>query len=178
MTEGYEEDLDMYEESASATYHTLDNDSLLRPIKDLNYPQNPASIDADAPVSEALAEMVRRKLGALLVMKGDELVGIFAERDALMKGLFEGGGGDRPVREFMTPDPVCLSRHDSIALALNHMVFGGFRHIPIVDAKREVLGILVMRDVVRYVVSFFPEEVLNVPPHSEHQPPDHERDGG
>ena len=133
MTEGYEEDLDMYEEAAATVHHTLDNDSLLRPIKDLNYPEDPASIDADAKVSEALEKMVERKLGALLVMKGDELVGIFAERDALMKGLFQGGQADRPVRDFMTPDPVCLSRHDTIALALNQMVLRGFRHIPIVN---------------------------------------------
>ena len=125
MTEGYEEDLDMYEEAAATVHHTLDNDSLLRPIKDLNYPEDPASIDADAKVSEALEKMVERKLGALLVMKGDELVGIFAERDALMKGLFQGGQADRPVRDFMTPDPVCLSRHDTIALALNQMVLRG-----------------------------------------------------
>lgn len=78
----------------------------------------------------------------------------------------------------MTPDPDCLTIHDGIAVALNRMVEGGYRHVPLVNAEHEPVGILVMRDVVRYVVSFFPTEVLNQPPHSEHAPPDRSIDGG
>ena len=58
------------------------------------------------------------------------------------------------------------------------MVTGGYHHIPLVNAEQAPVGILVMRDVVRYVVSFFPAEVLNLPPYSEHAPPDRSIYGG
>ena len=61
------------------------------------------------------------------------------------------------------------------------MVQGGYRHIPLIDASSASsvpVGVLVMRDMVGYIVSFFPSEVLNVPPHSEHNPPDRRAEGG
>ena len=178
MSEGYEEDLDMYEEARGPRQKQLDNRVLLRPISDLNYPKSPASVAPDTRVEEALNTMSEKNIGALLVVENGKVVGIFGERDALMKCVYHGKGLDRPVREFMTPDPECLSAHDCIACALNKMVVGGYRHVPLVKADDAPVGILVMRDVMRYVVSFFPAEVLNLPPHSEHNPPDRTPEGG
>lgn len=178
MSNGYDEDLDMYEEARGPRKKQLDNRVLLRPISDLNYPERPASVAPDTPVPEALDAMVDKKIGALLVVDNGKVVGIFAERDALVKRLYHGEELDRPVRDFMTHDPECLTVHDAIAFALNRMVAGGYRHIPLVNAEHAPVGILVMRDVVRYVVSFFPAEVLNLPPHSEYDPPDHSIEGG
>ena len=78
----------------------------------------------------------------------------------------------------MTPDPECLTPHDPIAFALNRMVVGGYRHVPLVTADGSPVGILPMRDVIAYIVSFFPTEIFNVPPHSEHNPPDRLPEGG
>ena len=178
MSTGYNEDLDMYEEARGPRKRRLDNRVLLRPISDLNYPKRPATVAPETTVEEALDVMVAKKIGGLLVVEDGKVVGIFAERDALMKRLYDTKGLDRPVREFMTRDPDCLTIHDGIAVALNRMVEGGYRHIPLVNADHAPVGILVMRDVVRYVVSFFPAEVLNLPPHSEHDPPDRSIDGG
>ncbi len=50
------------------------------------------------------------------------IVGLFAARDLLVKGRWDGTKLDRPVREFMTPDPVTLTPHDTIAFALNRAV--------------------------------------------------------
>ena len=111
-------------------------------------------------------------------IEGERLVGIFAERDALLKMLWKGDQLDRPVSELMTPDPDTLTPDDTIAFALNRMVQGGYRHVPLVDPAHKPVGVLVMRDVVAYVVSFFAAEVINVPPHSEHDPPDRSVDGG
>ncbi len=178
MSTGYDEDLDMYEEARGPRKRQLDNRVLLRPISDLNYPKNPAAVAPDTTVEEALDVMVAKKIGGLLVVEDGKVVGIFAERDALMKRLYDTKGLDRPVRDYMTADPDCLTIYDGIAVALNRMVEGGYRHVPLVNAEHEPVGILVMRDVVRYVVSFFPAEVLNLPPHSEHDPPDRSIDGG
>ena len=178
MIEGYEEDLDMYEEARGPRTKQLDNRVLLRPISDLDYPTKPAAVGPEAQVGEALATMGEKNIGALLVVEDGKVVGIFGERDPLIKNLYDGTRLERPVREFMTPDPDCLTPEDSIAFALNRMVVGGYRHIPLVNPAHEPVGILVMRDVVGYVVSFFPAEVLNAPPHSEHDPPDRQREGG
>ncbi len=178
MTEGYDQDLAMYQEAGKPPRKRLDNRVLLRPISDLDYPKKPASVGPDAQVRDALQTMSDRNFGALLVVEGGKVVGIFAERDALRKKLYQGTDLERPVRDYMTPEPECLTPDDSIASALNKMVVGAYRHVPLVNAAQEPVGLLVMRDVMGYVVSFFPAEVLNVPPHSEHNPPNRQREGG
>ncbi|MCK6481561.1 MAG: CBS domain-containing protein [Planctomycetaceae bacterium] len=173
-----DEDLDRYMEAGGVPDRVLNNRVLLRPISDLRYPRNPLAYAPGASVSEALSAMMAKNLGAVLVVDGGKVVGIFSERDALRKGLYVKGAGDRPIREFMTPNPDCLTPHDSIAFAMNRMGVGGYRHIPLVDAQRRPVGMLVMRDLVRYVVTFFPAEALNLPPHSEHAPPERNKEGG
>ena len=178
MCEGYEEDLDMYEKAEGFPRRQLDNETLLRPISTLSYLKTPPLVGPDTQVGEALNAMIQKGTGAVLVVEHGKVAGIFSGRDALMKCLCHEKYSERPVRQFMTPDPDCLTPEDSIAFALNRMVVGGYRHIPLVNPAHEPVGILVMRDVVGYVVSFFPAEVLNAPPHSAHNLPDRHRDGG
>ena len=151
---------------------------LLRPIGDLDFPKDPATVGPDSSVEEALQVMAEARIGALPVVQGRKVVGVFGERDALLKRLYDGKSLERPVRDYMTSDPVCLTTHDSIAFALGRMVVGGYRHIPLVNSTGDLEGLLTMRDVMTYVVSFFPDEVLNLPPHSEHNPPERGVDGG
>jgi CBS domain-containing protein len=86
----------------------------------------------------------------LLVTDGGRLVGIFTERDAVVKAAgmkleaFD-------VRDFMTRDPVVLRHDETIAVAINKMAVGGFRHIPIVDDGRPV-GVVAARDVFRHIL--------------------------
>jgi len=178
MNEAIEEDLERWEEASGGPPRLLDNRALLKPISVLDFPRNPASVDPTAAVSTALETMAAKNLGALLVVEAGKVVGIFSERDALRKGLWSGKGLDRPVREFMTPKPEVLTPHDPIALAMNRMGMGGYRHVPLVDNAGKPVGMLVMRDVVRYIVRFFPNVALNVPPHSVHEPPERNVEGG
>ena len=177
MSEGYEEDLEMYEESTGGRARHLDNKALMQPIEELDYPSEAEHVSPDDTVGTAIRKMVDKRIGSLPVTDDGKVVGIFGERDLLMKGLYEGDKLDRPVKEFMTPDPVCLTVHDPIAFALNRMVVGGYRHIPLVNNTGALEGILTMRDVMRYVVSFFPVEVVSLPPHSEHNPPERNIEG-
>ena len=178
MSDGYDEDLKRYLESAGPSRRPLDNRALMKPISTLRYPKKPLAFDPGAPPAEALKAMAAKNLGAVLVVEEGKVVGIFSERDALKKRLFEEGDGGASLRELMTPNPDCLTPDDSIAFAMNRMGVGGYRHIPLVDAERRPLGMLVMRDLVRYIVTFFPAEALNLPPHSEHAPPDRRAEGG
>jgi CBS domain-containing protein len=177
MSEGIDEDLDMWEESSGPKPRALENRALLRPIATLPFPRNPLRVSPGDPAGKAMETMAAKNIGAVLVVEDGRVVGIFSERDALRKGLWK-GGADRPIREFMTKDPDCLTPEDTIAMAMNRMGVGGYRHVPLVDSQRRPVGMLVMRDVVRYIVGFFPVVALNLPPHSEHSPPDRDTDGG
>ena len=172
MCEGYEEDLDMYEEAQGPPRRQLDNETLLCPIHTLNYLRSAPLVRPDTPVGDVLDTMIRTGAGAVLVVEHGKVVGIFSGRDALMKHVYHGKYLDRLVKDAMTPNPECLSPDDSIALALNCMVQAGYRHVPLVDPSGAPLGLLRLRDVIRHLASFFPHEVINLPPHSECNPPD------
>ncbi len=90
----------------------------------------PETIDASADAYEAIARMHRDGIDCLLVVEGGRLVGVFTDRDAVLK-VAGREGGSIVIRDVMTPDPVVLRHDDSIAIAIHKMAVGGFRHVPI-----------------------------------------------
>lgn len=115
-------------------------------------PREPLLVEEAAPVSMAIKLLYDHKVGCALVVDDDrQLVGIFSERDALMRlGPDAAEYKDRPVSDFMTPDPETLGKKDKIAFALHRMDLGGYRHIPILDGDR-ITGVISVRDILRYV---------------------------
>ena len=111
---------------------------------------SPALIEATAPVSEAIRRMRDEGVDCLLVMYGGRLVGIFTERDAVLK-LAGRAIEAFDVRDVMTEDPVVLRHDDTLAIAINKMAVGGFRHVPIVDGDRPI-GVVAARDVFRHIL--------------------------
>jgi len=111
---------------------------------------SPLTVGPDTPVDVAIALMHEAEADCVLVTIDDRLVGIFTDRDAVVKAA-----GKRldafHVRDFMTPDPVVLRHDDPIAIAINKMAVGGFRHIPIVENGRPT-GVVTARDVFRHLV--------------------------
>ena len=178
MSNGYEEDLAMYEEAQGPRRKQLDNRALLQPITSTRYPRQPVSFKPDTDLETVLDTMAAKHIGAVLIIQDGKINGIYAERDTLIKHIYRCDDLKRPVREFMTPNPDCLMPHDSIAFALNRMIQGGYRHIPLMDSLGSPVGLLSMRDIVAYIASYFPSEVLNLPPHSEYNPPDRSAVGG
>lgn len=178
MSQGYEEDINMYEEAKGPPTKQLDNKTLLRPIHTLNYLESPPMVGAGTQLADVFDVMARNETDAVLVVEDGKVAGIFSGRDALMERLYTEKDLYRPVRDYMTPEPQCLTPDDSIALAMNCMVQAGYRHVPLVDRNEKPVGMVRQRDVVGYLAGFFPKEVLNAPPHSECKPPDHSRVGG
>jgi CBS domain-containing protein len=133
------------------------------PIRALE-PHEAVTVPASASIGESIRIMLDRGIGALLVTApGGGIAGIFTERDVMRRVAAPGVAHSRPVSDVMTPDPETLAPDDGVAFALNRMVIQGYRHVPIVDGD-EPLGILSVRDVVRYIVSLMPARVLNLPP--------------
>jgi CBS domain-containing protein len=130
-----------------------------------------ARIDASASVGDAVDEMRVWRRGAVLVEDGGALVGIFTERDLLNRvDHRDPRWAEVGVREVMTAHPVVTRAGASLAEALHSLIEGRRRHLPIVDEHGQVIGLLSIRDILAYVASRFPEEMINLPPD-----PDHER---
>ncbi len=115
-------------------------------------------------VRECLEAMRASGNDAVLVVEGGRLVGIFTERDVLDKVVLQAGAAGRPVREFMTKEPMTIGRDESLAKAIHYMHRHGFRHVPIVDDGGRPVGLVGQMDVVRFLAGEYADKVLNLPP--------------
>jgi CBS domain-containing protein len=103
--------------------------------------QNPLTMGPGATVQEACGAMHKRRVGAVLIVDGHRLLGIFTGRDAV-HALAVGLDPQRTlVGQVMTAEPCCLSPHDRAHDALRLMEDGGFRHLPVVE-DGHLLGIV------------------------------------
>ena len=115
-------------------------------------PKKPITVASTMPLGEVLQRMVENKIGCVVVVDGDRPVGIFSERDALLKiGTEASELAGRPVSEFMTANPQTLVASAKIAFAVQRMDLGGYRHLPIVGPGGELVGIISARDILRHL---------------------------
>ena len=120
--------------------------SVARQISEIVRRRPLVSVDPDISVREAAQLMTSEKIGALPVVRGGRLIGIFTERDALVRVLARGlNPEDTKLAEVMTADPITIDVRRPFKHALQMMVDGGFRHVPVVDGG-SVVGILSARD--------------------------------
>jgi CBS domain-containing protein len=96
--------------------------------------------------------MTAGKIGALIVLDGERLTGIFTERDALNKVLAGGlDPGNTKVSEVMTKDPFCIRSTTTVADAMKLITKRRFRHLPIVD-NGKVLAVVSSGDLTHWLV--------------------------
>lgn len=134
----------------------------------------PLAMSGDESVKEAMQAMKKRHRGCVLVTEDgslrSRLVGIFTERDVLLKIIDSGRNpADVKLSAVMTPDPESLPIDAKLAWALNMMSVGGFRHLPVTDERGWPAFILSVRDIVEFLVESFPAEILNLPPDFERE---------
>ena len=105
------------------------------------------SLTPQASVRDAACVMTRANCGSGLVMElPDSLLGILTERDLMTRVLARGLDPDRtPVREVMTPNPICVPPETPVSDAVVLMIERGFRHLPLATEKK-ILGVFSMRD--------------------------------
>ncbi|HKA51638.1 MAG TPA: CBS domain-containing protein [Candidatus Dormibacteraeota bacterium] len=107
---------------------------------------------ASTTIAEAASLMAQRRVGSALVVDGEHLLGIFTERD-IVKALSQDGlAAHQPIGHWMTRDPQSISPEASLDEALQRMVDGHFRHLPVIEGGK-LVGMLSMRDVSRLTVS-------------------------
>jgi CBS domain-containing protein len=132
----------------SAIEQSLSQDKVnaLNPVKALSVPE-------DTSLDQAIRTMGKQKIGCLLVTdpKG-RLSGIFTERDLLYKvaGKVEDPAA-QPLRRYMTHNPEVIRGDQLLASALQKMMVGDHRHLPLVDDEGRPERVLSSRDIINYV---------------------------
>lgn len=110
------------------------------------------SVRPDTPVISCTRTMTAHGIGALIVMDGDKLAGIFTERDALNRVLTAGlDPRTTNVSEVMTRDPHCVPPSTTIGEAMQVVTRGCFRHLPVVE-NGQVLGLVSSGDLTHWLV--------------------------
>jgi CBS domain-containing protein len=118
----------------------------------------PVTAAPTTPVRQILQLLHESAVGCVVLVEGGRPVGVFSERDVLLKiGNAAAAAGDEPVANFMTPHPQTLPMDANIAFAVQRMDLGGFRHIPIVSAEDELLGVISVRDILRHLTETLAE---------------------
>jgi len=101
---------------------------------------------------EAVAAMSKAGVGSVLVIEDDALLGIFTERDVLR--AFDRMHADparvSPISKGMTSDPQTIAPDATVGEAMDRMLDGGFRHLPVIDGDT-LVGIVSMRDLARSI---------------------------
>lgn len=104
------------------------------------------------PVLEAIRLMAQYGVGALLVMQGEQLVGVVSERDYARKVLLKGrSSSDTPVEQIMSAPAIVVQPGQSVRECMQIMTDRRVRHLPVVEGTR-VVGVVSIGDLVRAVV--------------------------
>ena len=104
--------------------------------------------DRSTTIAEAASRMAQRRVGSFLVLHGERLVGIFTERDIVRAISQDAAALQAQIGHWMTPDPRTIAPDASLEDALQAMVEGNYRHLPVTEGDR-LVGMLSMRDVSR-----------------------------
>lgn len=124
-------------------------------------PRQATAVSPTTPIGDVLEKMAGGSIGCVVVLDGESVVGIFSERDVLMRLNVEAPQFEnRPISEFMTPQPETLEADDKIAFALHKMDLGGFRHVPILNDGK-LAGIISVRDILRYLTQRIAESTAS-----------------
>ena len=112
------------------------------------------SIAPHRPVFDALVVLAEYKIGALLVLEAEKLVGIFSERDYAREVMLKGRSSKTTqISDVMTHNVICGKPDDTVEQALTLLTSKNFRHLPVVENDK-VLGILSLGDLAKETIDY------------------------
>ena len=112
------------------------------------------TVNPKEPVISALTTMAKYKIGALIVLDGQKMVGVISERDYAREIILEGKSSkDTKVEEIMTKKVITLSINDKFEKGLDIMTQKRIRHMPVMDGK-ELIGMVSQGDLVKEMISY------------------------
>lgn len=112
------------------------------------------SVGPNATVREALEIMAQHNIGALLVLEGSALAGIFSERDYARKVTLKGkNSSDLKVSDIMTSKVITIDTKHTVDQCMQIMTDNHIRHLPIMNGQT-VIGLISIGDVVREMIAY------------------------
>jgi CBS domain-containing protein len=137
---------------------------------------NPRLVQAspDISVKAAIELMQQNKSGYVVIAKAKKVVGIFTEADVVQKVLDKDQDGAKPVSEFMQKDPLVLNIKDTVGAAIDIMGDHRIYHVPLVDDRKELVNVISVRTLIRFLAEFYPTEIYNLPPRPDQVMPTEE----
>jgi CBS domain-containing protein len=128
--------------------------------------RQPVTVEPGTSLADCVRAIQRTGTGDSVFVcdSSGRLVGVLTERDVFARIV--GGTVDlqQPVEALMTTDPKTLDLDDTIRDAIVLMQTGRYRNVPLVDADRQLVGVVRQSDIIKYLAESFPEELLNLPP--------------
>lgn len=122
------------------------------------------TISPDETVFEALRLMADKDVGALLVMKGDKLVGVISERDYARKVILVGKASKETLVKEIMSDKIHVIHPDQTAEeAMELMNSKHIRHLPVTEDNEEVIGMISIGDVLRDIIYRQRQAIKNFP---------------
>jgi CBS domain-containing protein len=117
------------------------------------------AIGPDEPVLAAVRLMADHYIGALLVMRGDDLVGIISERDYARKIILQNrSSAETPVRDIMSSPVITVRPEDSTDTCMRICTDRRVRHLPVADGHK-IVGVLSIGDLVKAVIDAQTREI-------------------
>ncbi|HUU47139.1 MAG TPA: CBS domain-containing protein [Acidobacteriota bacterium] len=129
------------------------------------------NLPSTATVLDAAKMLVEHNIGALPILEGDRLVGVFSERDLLRRVIAEGrDAAQTKITEVMTTDLVTADIKDDDSICLMKMTEQGCRHLPVVDGDR-LVAFLSARDLMKAQVEGMEMEIKTLTEYIHYVPP-------
>ncbi len=115
--------------------------------------RNVWTIDADATVLDAVAKMAEKDIGSLVVMDGEELIGIITERHYSRNIILKGKTSPTTrVRDIMEKNVIYVRPEQPVELCMALMTEKRVRHLPVLEGKK-VVGIISIGDLLKAIIS-------------------------
>jgi CBS domain-containing protein len=123
----------------------------------------PPTVAPDVTVLDAVGVMARERVGAVAVVDHHKLHGIFTERDLMLRVVKQGRSPETTrVRDVMTADVRTVTDATSIGEAIDLMLDGHLRHLPVLGANGQVVGLLSIRGLLEEKVQDLSREVSSL----------------
>ncbi len=111
------------------------------------------TIGPDATVLDAVAKMAEKNIGSLLVMDGEELIGVITERDYSRNVVLRGKTSSTTlVKDIMDKNVICVRPEHSVELCMTLMTEKRVRHLAVLEGIK-VIGIVSIGDVLKFIIS-------------------------
>ncbi|PPC93605.1 MAG: histidine kinase [Methylotenera sp.] len=134
----------------------------LQEVLDAKKHKEVISIAPHRPVFDALVILAEYKIGALVVMEQDKMVGIFSERDYAREVILKGKSSKTTqIDEVMTKNVLFGKPEDTVDSAMDIMSQKHIRHFPVVDGDK-VVGVLSLGDLVKETIAYQKELIAQL----------------